>query len=218
MSSASSAPSPRPRGVRVAIRVICLRLYIWGYLNQVRSSRHIERACLRDHDALWLLRRLAPDYRTIAAFRHDNPEAIVAASAAFVQFYREQGLVGGRTVALDGTRMRAVASPKNIAGAERLARDIAHTEREIAYYHDRLDVIDEQVELGFAEQPAHREAFAGAIGSLTRRKDRLARRQEELAGREEKVLVLASPTPSRWAMPTRRSCPPTCPASHQLDS
>jgi len=106
-----------------------LRLYIWGYLNQVRSSRHLERACVRDLEALWLMRRLAPDYRTIAAFRHDNPEAIIAASAAFVQFCREQGLVGGRVVAVDGTKMRAVASPKNIPGAERLARDIAHTER-----------------------------------------------------------------------------------------
>ena len=73
-----------------------LRLYVWGYLNQVRSSRLLERACLRDLEALWLMRRLAPDYRTIAAFRHDNPEAIVRTSAAFVQFCREQGLVGGR--------------------------------------------------------------------------------------------------------------------------
>lgn len=133
-----------------------LRLYIWGYLNQVRSSRMLERSCVRDLEALWLLRRLAPDYRTIAAFRHDNPEAIVRTSAAFIQFCREQGLVGGRMVALDGTKIRAVASPKNIAGAERLARDIAHTEGEIAYYLDRLDVMDEQVAKGFDDQPALR--------------------------------------------------------------
>ena len=110
-----------------------LRLYIWGYLNQVRSSRQLERACVRDLEALWLMRRLAPDYRTIASFRHDNPEAIVGASAAFIQFCRETGLISGRLVALDGTKMRAVASPKNIAGADRLARDVAHTEKEIAY-------------------------------------------------------------------------------------
>src|ERR1700688_1077744 len=97
-----------------------LRLYIWGYLNQVRSSRHLERACVRDLEALWLMRRVAPDYRTIAALRHDNPEAIVAASAAFVQFCRKQGLVGGRVVAIDGAKTGG-ASPKNIAGAERLA-------------------------------------------------------------------------------------------------
>ena len=170
-----------------------LRLYIWGYLNQVRSSPHLERACVRDLEALWLMRRLGPDYRTIAAFRHDNPEAIVAASAAFVQFCREKGLVGGRTVALDGTKMRAVASPKNIAGAERLARDVAHTEREIAYYLDRLDVMDEQVAEGFNDQPAHREAFAGAVVSLERRRGRLARRQAELEKRDEKVLVFGEP-------------------------
>jgi transposase len=170
-----------------------LRLYIWGYLNQVRSSRHLEKACVRDLEALWLMRRLAPDYRTIAAFRHDNPEAIVAASAAFVQFCREQGLIGGRIVALDGTKMRAVASPKNIAGAERLARDIAHTEKEIAYYLDRLDIIDETVAQGYEDQPLHREGFTAAIASLRRRKDRLARRQQELQHREEKVLVFGEP-------------------------
>jgi transposase len=86
-----------------------LRLYIWGYLNQVRSSRHLERACVRDMEALWLMRQLAPDYRTIASFRHDNPEAIVAASAAFIQFCRDAGLIGGRVVVLDGTKMCAVS-------------------------------------------------------------------------------------------------------------
>ena len=170
-----------------------LRLYMWGYLNQARSSRHLERACVRDLEALWLMRRLAPDYRTIAAFRHDNPEAIIAASAAFIQFCREQGLIGGRMAALDGTKMRAVASPKNIAGAERLARDIAHTEKEIAYYLDRLDIIDEAVAQGFGDQPLHREGFKAAIASLQRRKDRLARRQQELERRDEKVLVFGEP-------------------------
>lgn len=67
--------------------------------------------------------------------------------------------MGGRSVALDGTKMRAVASPKNIAGAERLARDIAHTEKEIVYYLDRLDIIDETVAQGFEDQPLHREGF-----------------------------------------------------------
>jgi transposase len=159
-----------------------LRLYIWGYLNQVRSSRHLERACVRDLEALWLLRRLAPDYRTIAAFRHDNPEAIIAVSAAFVQFCRDRGLVGGRVVAVDGTKMR-----------ERLGRDIAHTEKEIGYYLDRLDIIDETVAQGFDDQPLHRENFTAAIASLQRRKDRLVRRRQELERRDEKVLVFGEP-------------------------
>ncbi len=170
-----------------------LRLYIWGYLNQIRSSRHLERACVRDLEALWLLRRLAPDYRTIAAFRHDNPEAIVGASAAFIQFCCENGLISGRLVALDGTKMRAVASPKNIAGADRLARDVAHTEKEIAYYLDRLDIMDDAVAQGFDDQPKHREAFEAAIETLGRRKARLVRRQEILKDRDETVLVFGEP-------------------------
>ncbi len=97
--------------------------------------------------------------------------------------------------------MRAVASPKNIAGAERLARDLAHTAREIAYYLDRLDAIDGQVSQGFEDQPVHRNAFAGAIASLERRKCRLARRQAELEKRDEKVLVFDEPdaTPMGYA-------------------
>jgi hypothetical protein len=89
------------------------------------------------------MRRLTPDYRTIATFRRDNPTAMIIASTAFVRFCREQGLIGGHMAAPDGTQMRAVASPKHIAGDEHLARDIAHTEKEIAYYLDRLDIIDE---------------------------------------------------------------------------
>jgi transposase len=170
-----------------------LRLYIWGYLNQVRSSRHLEKACIRNLEALWLMRRLTPDYRTIAAFRHDNPAGIIASSAAFIQFCRERGLIGSRMVALDGTKMRAVASPKNIAGTERLARDIAHTEKEIAYCLDRLDIIDKTVAQGYEDQPLHREGFNTAIVSLQRRKDRLVRRQQELESCDEKILVFGEP-------------------------
>lgn len=170
-----------------------LRLYIWGYLNQLRSSRQLERACQRDLEGLWLMRRMTPDYRTIAAFRHDNPEAIVSVSAAFIRFCRESGFVVGNTVALDGTKMRAVASPKNISGADRLARDIAHTEAEIAYYLDRLDIVDEQAAQGFGDQAIQREAFTGEIASLERRKHRLQRRQLELAEHDTAVVVFGEP-------------------------
>jgi hypothetical protein len=66
-------------------------------------------------------------------------------------------------VALDGTKTRAVASPKNIPGADRLARDVAHTEKEIAYYLERLDIMDEAVAQGFDDQPKHREAFTASV-------------------------------------------------------
>jgi transposase len=166
-----------------------LRLYIWGCLNQVRSSRHPERACVRDLETLWLLRQLIPDCRTIAAFRHDNPEAIVATSAAFIAFCREAGLVTGRMIVLDGTKMQAVARKKKIVGAERLERDLAHSEREIAYYLHRLDIVDEQVSQRYEDQPARRQAFGDAIASLRRRKNQLGRRYQVFEGHD-------SPRPS----------------------
>jgi hypothetical protein len=85
------------------------------------------------------------------------------------------------------------ASPKNIAGPERLARNIAHTEKQIAYYLDRRDIIDETVAQGYGDQPLHREGFNAAIASLQRRKVRLARRQQELQRHDEKVLVFGEP-------------------------
>lgn len=169
-----------------------LRLYIWGYLNQLRSSRQLERACQRDLEAIWLMRRMTPDYRTIAAFRHDNPEAIIATGAAFISFCRENGLITPGKVALDGTKMRAVASAKNIAGADRLARDIAHTETEIAYYLDRLNIAD-QHSAGARDQTVNRAAFASAIASLERRRQRLEKRQAELAERDTNVVVFGEP-------------------------
>ncbi|WP_455874747.1 hypothetical protein [Rhizobium yanglingense] len=119
-----------------------------------------------------------PDYRTIAAFRHDNPEAIIAASAAFVGLPSagSKGSSAGASWRSTAPKCGRWRSPKNIAGAERLARDIAHTETEVAYYLDRLDIMDETVAQGFEDQPLHGENFAAAIASLERRKDRAVTR------------------------------------------
>lgn len=87
-----------------------LRLYIWAYLK-LRSALQLERVYQCDLEALLMLCRMTLDYRTIAAFRHDNPEAIVSVSAAFIRFYRESSFVVGNTVALEGRKMCAVASP-----------------------------------------------------------------------------------------------------------
>src|SRR6185369_364312 len=74
-----------------------LKLYIWGYLSAVRSSRALERECQRNIECMWLLGRLAPDHKTIAEFRRCNSPALVAVCAAFVQFARSQRLIAGST-------------------------------------------------------------------------------------------------------------------------
>lgn len=101
-----------------------LKLYIWGYMNGVCASRRLELECSRNVEVLWLLRRLAPDFKTIADFRRDNLAALVAASAAFVTFCREAGVLG-RTAALDGTKLRAAASATRIFTKEKIAAERA---------------------------------------------------------------------------------------------
>ncbi len=109
-----------------------LKLYVYGYLNEVRSSRRLERECGRNVEVMWLLRRLAPDFKTIADFRRDNGAAIVGACRASVLFCRDQGLFGARLVALDGSKFRAAASPKRIMGRREIAEEAARLDRRIA--------------------------------------------------------------------------------------
>src|SRR6202789_3821087 len=87
-----------------------LKLYLYGYLNQIRSSRRLESECRRNVELMWLLGRLYPDHKSIAEFRRVHRDAITAAGAELVQFGRSCGLIRGEWVAIDGSKFRAVAS------------------------------------------------------------------------------------------------------------
>ena len=120
-----------------------LKLYLYGYLNEVRSSRRLERECSRNLKVMWLLRRLAPDFKTIGDFRRDNSAAIVGACRAFVLFCRDQRLFTARLVALDGSKFRAAASAKRIMRPREIAQEAAHLDRRIADYLAGLDESDD---------------------------------------------------------------------------
>jgi transposase len=85
-----------------------LKLYLYGYLNQVQSSRRLEREAGRNVELMWLTGKLAPDFKTIADFRRDNGEAIQAVCRRLVVLCRELGLIAGGTLAVDGSRFKAV--------------------------------------------------------------------------------------------------------------
>src|ERR1017187_3801307 len=87
-----------------------LKLYLYGYLNQIRSSRRLEAECIRNVELMWLLGRLYPDHKSIAEFRRRHHDAVTAAGAELVRFARECGLIRGEWIAIDGTKFRAVAS------------------------------------------------------------------------------------------------------------
>jgi transposase len=84
-----------------------LKLYVYGYLNRVRSSRMIERETKRNIEVMWLVNRVSPIYKTIADFRRDHEQSIVDVCREFIRFCRGQQLFGGELLAIDGTRIEA---------------------------------------------------------------------------------------------------------------
>jgi transposase len=116
-----------------------LKLYLYGYINQIRSSRRLEREASRNLELIWLLRNLRPGYRTIANFRKENWAALKAVNRSFVLLARELGLVGGSVVAIDGSFFHGDASKASIFTRKRLAEQIAKLDQEIDAYGRSLE-------------------------------------------------------------------------------
>jgi len=113
-----------------------LKLYLYGYLQQVRSSRRLEAECQRNVEVMWLLGRLRPDYKSIAEFRRIHSQSVTEAGAELVRFARSVGLVRGETVAVDGSKFRAVSSAKSVRERDAVRR-----------YLEQLDAADEHDEV-----------------------------------------------------------------------
>ena len=121
-----------------------LKLYLYGYLNQVASSRRLEREAGRNIEVMWLTGRLAPDHKTIADFRRDNGPAIQAACAQFVVLCRQIGLLAGGVVAVDGSRFKANNTRDKNFTPGAIRRRIEQVEAGIARYLAALDTADRQ--------------------------------------------------------------------------
>jgi len=119
-----------------------LKLYLYGYINQIRSSRRLEREASRNLELIWLLKNLRPGYRTIANFRKENWKALKAANRNFVLLVRQLGLVGGSVVAIDGSFFHGDASKESIFTRKRLAEQIARLDLEIEAYGKSLEDTD----------------------------------------------------------------------------
>jgi transposase len=139
-------PGPAATGRPGYSPATMLKPYLYGYLNQVQSSRRLEREAGRNVECMWLTERLAPDFKTIADFRRDNGEAIRAVCHQFVILCREIGLIAGTTVAVDGSRFKAVNTrDKNYTpGAIRLRME--QVDASITRYRAMLDTADRQEE------------------------------------------------------------------------
>src|SRR5881628_3732432 len=159
---------------------VLLKLYIYGYLNRVQSSRRLEREAGRNLEVLWLLGRLAPDHKTIADFRKDNGLALRKVCARFVELCREMGLLAMASVAIDGSKFKAVNNrDKNFTRAK-VERRRAQLEESVARYLSQLDTADRQ-------EPS--EALAARTAHLKQQLAKLKEETERLSALEARMLA-----------------------------
>lgn len=118
---------------------VLLKLYIYGYMNRVRSSRMLEKECRRNIEVMWLLESLTPDHNTISNFRKDNPKAIKKVFFATVQIARNFGLIGATLIAGDSTKFRAQNSKKNNFNQKKIQRHLEYIDNKLKQYNKELD-------------------------------------------------------------------------------
>jgi len=111
-----------------------LKLFIYGYMNKVRTTRDLEKECKRNIEVMWLMKSLQPDHNTIANFRKDNPKAIKKVFRATVQVARHFKLIGGKLIAGDSTRLQAQNSKKNNYNAKKIERHLAYIDQKLEEY------------------------------------------------------------------------------------
>jgi transposase len=119
-----------------------LKLYIYGYLYRIQSSRRLERECQRNLEVMWLTGRLAPDHKTIADFRKDNGPAIKSVCAQFVELCRQMGLLAKASVAIDGSKFKAVNNRDKNFTTAKVERRRTQLEESVARYLSQLDTAD----------------------------------------------------------------------------
>jgi transposase len=159
---------------------VLLKLYIYGYLSRVQSSRRLEREAGRNVEVMWLTGRLVPDHKTIADFRRDNGLAIRKVCARFVALCRELGLLTTASVAIDGSKFKAVNTrDKNFTRAK-MERRLAQIEESVARYLSQLDTADLQ-------EPS--EALAAKTAHLKEKIAKLASEVERLKAIEKEMLA-----------------------------
>src|SRR6202045_2547169 len=179
---------------------VLLKLYIYGYLNRVQSSRRLEREAGRNLEVMWLTGRLLPDHKTIADFRKDNGPAIKKVCAQFVALCRKMGLLAKASVAIDGSKFKAVNSRDNNFTKGKMERRLAQIEESVARYLSQLDTPDRQTAAG--EAPSEE-----LVARTTRLKEKLIKLKEEVERLKaiEKVMLAAPDQQVSFTDPDSRS-------------
>jgi len=165
-----------------------LKLYIYGYLNRIQSSRRLEKEAYRNVELMWLLERLTPDFKTIADFRKNNSKGIKNACRAFIDLCRQMQMFTDVTVAIDGSKFKAVNSKQNNFTPQKAKDHIARVEQSISNYLEKLDKADSD-----AQPDANAELTATKLAWLKKRLGELQEIQQTVELQQDKQLSLTDP-------------------------
>lgn len=151
-----------------------LKLFIYGYMNRIRSSRQLEKECKRNLELMWLMRGLAPDHNTIANFRKDNPKAIRKVFHATVSMAKHFDLIGGKLLAGESTKLRAQNSKKNNFNEKKIERHVAYIDDKLNEYSAILANEDHDLSEEKKKEIIHK------INKHQRNKDQYGKLQQQL--------------------------------------
>jgi len=182
---------------------ILLKLYIYGYLNRVQSSRRLEREAGRNVEVMWLTGRLAPDHKTIASFRKDNGPAIRKVCAQFVGLCRQINLFADASVAIDGSKFKAVNTRDKNFTRGKVKRRLDQIEESVGRYLHQLDSTDRQ-------EPSHarnmtKERLNNKIEALKDEMHRLQKLEAQMLATPSQQISLTDPDARSMATSGRGS-------------
>jgi len=146
-----------------------LKLYVYGYLNSIRSSRALEKECKRNIEVMWLLQQLVPDHNTISNFRRDNEKAIRKVFRHTVSIAKQFDLIGGRLIAGDSTKLRAQNSKKNNFNESKIIQHLQYIEKRLDEYNHSLEQADEENKKIIEEQIQKQNSRKEKYNTLSKR-------------------------------------------------
>ena len=167
-----------------------LKLYVYGYLNRVRSSRRLERECQRNVEVMWLLQRLRPDHKTIADFRKEHADQLKAVCGEFVVLCKQMGLLGAELAAIDGSKFRAVNSKQRNYTREELEELRGKAEAKLNEYLAALEAADASES---EVEPSTAETLRAKIDRLRERKSKYTGLLAKLDASGESQISLTDP-------------------------
>ncbi len=171
-----------------------LKIYIYAYLNRLPSSRRIERECQRNIELIWLTGKLAPDHKTIADFRKDNGKALSEVCRAFVLLCRQLDLLSAPSVAIDGSKFKAVNARDNNFTQAKMKRRLEQIDESITRYMEQLVTADRQIAGGNDAVPqAKLERLKEKIAKLNEQVVRLNAINKDLQRSDDEQISLTDP-------------------------